>query len=321
VAVAHRALVTGVAGFIGSTLAEALVSDGFHVRGVDSFTSYYDPVLKRRNLERLAGDEAFELIEADLRQGDLTPLVRDCDVVYHHAAQPGVRLSWATGFAEYDSNNVLATQRLLEASRDASLRRFVFASSSSVYGNAPRYPTVETDLPRPHSPYGVTKLAAEHLCGLYAENWGIPTVALRYFTVYGPRQRPDMAIQRLLQLGLSGGEFSMYGDGTQRRDFTFVGDVVRANLCAGEADVAPGTVINIAGGSQISMSDLVDLAARTIGRPINVVMTASQPGDVRATGGAIDRAKALLGWEPVTSLSDGLSAQVEWQQGLLERGT
>jgi UDP-glucuronate 4-epimerase len=312
-----RALVTGVAGFIGSTLADALVAADHQVRGIDCFSAYYDPRLKRRNVERLARDSTFELVEGDLRLIDLPPLVRDVDVVFHEAAQPGVRLSWSAGFADYDSNNVLATQRLLEAVKEVGISRLVYASSSSVYGNAARYPTQETDLPHPHSPYGVTKLAGEHLCGLYADNWGISTVALRYFTVFGPRQRPDMAIHRLLHAGLTGERFSLYGDGSQRRDFTFVDDVVRANLRAAEADLAPGSVINVAGDAPVTVNELVEAASEAVGRPIDVVKVAAQPGDVQATGGAIDRARSLLGWSPRTSLRDGLAAQAQWEQKLL----
>jgi nucleoside-diphosphate-sugar epimerase len=313
-----RALVTGVAGFIGSTLAEQLLAAGHDVRGVDCFSDYYDPKIKRGNVERFSGRPGFELIEADLRSVDLGPHVHDRDVVFHQAAQPGVRLSWSTGFAEYDSNNVLATQRLLEAVKDTSIRRFVYASSSSVYGNARRYPTEETDLPRPHSPYGVTKLAGEHLCVLYAENWGVPTVALRYFTVYGPRQRPDMAIHRLLRSALTGEEFVIYGDGAQRRDFTNVHDVVRANLSAADAPLDPGSVINIAGGSSVTVNELIEGASEAAGRPINVARGPAQPGDVAITGGSTAEAKRLLGWAPTISLGDGLVAQAQWQRELLE---
>ena len=192
-------LVTGVAGFIGSQLAEALLDEGHEVVGVDAFTPYYDRSQKDANVAALQARDGFRFVEADLRDADLDALLASVDVVYHQAAQPGVRLSWSDGFATYDSCNVLATQRLLEASLHAGVGRIVYASSSSVYGNAETYPVSETDLPRPHSPYGVTKLAAEHLCGLYAANHGLATVALRYFTVYGPRQRPDMAFHRLIE--------------------------------------------------------------------------------------------------------------------------
>jgi nucleoside-diphosphate-sugar epimerase len=316
-----RALVTGVAGFVGSTLADALVAAGHTVRGVDCFSPYYDPNLKRRNLQRLAAGSGFELVEGDLRAMEIGPLVHDVDVIFHEAAQPGVRRSWSTGFADYDSNNVLATQRLLEAVKEAGSARVVYASSSSVYGNAPHYPTRETDLPRPHSPYGVTKLAGEHLCGLYAENWGVSAVMLRYFTVYGPRQRPDMAIHRLLLAGLTGSSFSVYGDGSQRRDLTFVDDIVEANLRAAEAELPSGVVINIAGDTSVSLNELIHAASEAIGRPIEAVKGSAQPGDVRATGGAIDRARDLLGWSPTTSVRAGLTAEARWLGELLAAGS
>jgi nucleoside-diphosphate-sugar epimerase len=305
-----NALVTGVAGFIGSQLAEQLVAGGVVVTGVDAFTPYYERERKTANLRHLLALPSFSLVEADLRTADLLPLLDGVDVVFHQAAQPGVRLSWAAGFADYDSHNVLATQRLLEAARAAKVSRFVYASSSSVYGNAPRYPTTEDDLPRPHSPYGVTKLAAEHLCNLYAANWGVPTIALRYFTVYGPRQRPDMAMHRLITAGLRGDAFPLFGDGSAVRDFTFVSDVVAANLAAAAADCAPGTVVNIAGGGSIAMADLLDLAGRLLGQPLRLDRQPGQPGDVARTGGSIERAAALLGWEPRVTIEAGLAAHI-----------
>src|SRR3954447_5448772 len=217
-----RALVTGAAGFIGSSLVDALLVRGDSVRGIDCFTPYYGRADKEANLAGALQHHEFELVEADLRTCAIEPLLEGVDVVFHQAAQAGVRLSWADGFADYDGHNILATQRLLEAVKAAGVQRLVYASSSSVYGNAPAYPTNEDDLPRPHSPYGVTKLAAEHLCNLYAANWGVPTVSLRYFTVYGPRQRPDMAMHRLVESALNHTPFPLYGDGSQVRDFTFV---------------------------------------------------------------------------------------------------
>jgi nucleoside-diphosphate-sugar epimerase len=309
-----RTLVTGVAGFIGSTLAEASLARGDHVLGVDCFTPYYDRNAKDANLATLRQSDRFELIEADLRSDDVESLVDGMDVVFHQAAQPGVRLSWSEGFADYVGHNVLATQRLLEAVKATSAAKVVYASSSSVYGNALSYPTTEDDLPRPHSPYGVTKLAAEHLCNLYAANWGVHTVALRYFTVYGPRQRPDMAFHRLLEAALSGRTFPLYGDGSAIRDFTFVGDAVRANLAAADHDPPPGTVVNVAGGSSIAMVDLLELAGDIVGGPVAVERLPNQPGDVARTGGTIDRAQRLLGWEPTTDLREGLTAQADWHR-------
>ena len=310
-----RAVVTGCSGFIGSTLTEALLRRGESVVGIDCFTPYYEVGAKRSNLSAASQDDRFTLVEADLRTADLAPLLEGADAVFHQAAQPGVRLSWSSGFAEYDSHNVLATQRLLEAAVAARTPRVVYASSSSVYGQAPAYPTTEDDLPRPHSPYGVTKLAAEHLCGLYAANWGLSTVSLRYFTVYGPRQRPDMATHRLIEAGLRGEPFPLYGDGSAVRDFTYVDDVVAANLAAGTADVEPGTVLNVAGGGQTTMAELVDLVGAAVGRPVQVRREPAQAGDVRRTGGTIDRATALLGWEPVVDIATGVERQAAWHRG------
>jgi len=244
---ASHALVTGCAGFIGSTLTERLLALGTRVTGVDCFTDYYDPALKRRNLERAAREPAFRLLELDLGRDDLGGLP-EVDVVFHQAAQPGVRASWGAEFAQYTHHNVLATQRLLERYRGRTLERFVYASSSSVYGDAERYPTDEELLPRPFSPYGVTKLAAEHLTLLYGRNFGMPVAALRYFTVYGPRQRPDMAFHRFCRAMLRGEPITVYGDGRQSRDFTFISDAVEANLRAWRQS-APQGVYNVGGGS------------------------------------------------------------------------
>jgi nucleoside-diphosphate-sugar epimerase len=309
-----RALVTGAAGFIGSTLVDALLERGDTVLGLDCFTPYYDHDAKDANLTGARRSDRFELVEADLRSCAVEPFLDGVDVVFHQAAQPGVRLSWSDGFADYVGHNVLATQRLLEAVKAVGRARVVYASSSSVYGNAPAYPTTEDDLPRPHSPYGVTKLAAEHLCNLYAANWGVPTVSLRYFTVYGPRQRPDMAFHRLVEALLSEQAFPLYGDGSAVRDFTFVGDAVRANLAAADGDCEPGTVVNVAGGSSIAMRDLLELAGEVVGASPRIEQLPNQPGDVARTGGTIDRARSLLGWEPSTDLRTGLAAQAEWHR-------
>jgi nucleoside-diphosphate-sugar epimerase len=307
-----RALVTGAAGFVGSHLAEALLARGDTVVGVDCFTPYYDPDTKRQNLARALDHDAFTLVEADLREADLLPLVDGVDTVFHQAAQPGVRLSWSDGFGEYASHNVLATQRLLEAAQSAEVRRVVYASSSSVYGNQDRYPTVETDLPRPYSPYGVTKLAAEHLCNLYAENWGLDTISLRYFTVFGPRQRPDMSIHRLCEAALTGASFPRFGDGRQVREFTYVADIVAANLCAADANVAAGTVVNIAGGGEIELNDLIATVAELAGTELEIENHPAQAGDARRNGGTTDRAHAQLGWAPEVGLREGIAAQLAW---------
>ena len=244
-----RALVTGAAGFVGSTLSERLVDDGWDVVGVDSLDPYYDVALKRANVAALTDRREFELIEDDLLDLDLPQVMADVDVVFHQAAQPGVRLSWASRFDTYVRANVLATQRLLEAARLTEPSAVVYASSSSVYGRITAERTTEDDPLVPFSPYGVTKLAGEHLCTAYGQNFGVPTVALRYFTVYGPRQRPDMALHRLVRAAADGSAVPLFGDGEQVRDFTFVDDVVEANLRAARARCEPGTSINVAGGS------------------------------------------------------------------------
>jgi len=312
-----RTIVTGAAGFIGSTLSDALLAAGHQVLGIDCITPYYSPRLKRSNLSHALEHPKFELLEADLRTAELKPVFDGIDVVFHQAAQPGVRMSWSEHFEEYSSNNVLATQRLLEAAQESQITRLVYASSSSVYGNAEHYPTVETDRPMPYNPYGVTKLAAEHLCNLYASNWSVPTISLRYFTVFGPRQRPDMAFHRLVRAALVGGRFPLYGDGRQRRDFTFVSDVVDANIRAAQADVAPGTVLNIAGGNTIELRTAVSIVEKLTGTAMQIDQKMAEPGDVQETGGSIDRARAVLGWEPTTTVESGLAAQVAFQRGTL----
>lgn len=311
-------MVTGCAGFVGSTLTEALLRRGDRVLGIDCLTPYYDPEQKEANLRTALAHDRFRLVRADLRRADLRELLDGADTVFHQAAQPGVRLSWSTGFAEYDGHNVLATQRLLDAAVAVGGPRVVYASSSSVYGQAARYPTTETDVPRPHSPYGVTKLAAEHLCGLYAANWGLPTISLRYFTVYGPRQRPDMATHRLIEAALTGEPFALFGDGTAVRDFTFVDDVVAANLAAGAADAPPGTMVNIAGGGEISMKELVSLVGQTVGSDVPIEERDRSPGDVDRTGGTVDAARELLAWAPQAPIELGLERQVAWHRHRLD---
>jgi nucleoside-diphosphate-sugar epimerase len=310
---APLALVTGAAGFVGSHLVERLVADGWRVRAVDVLTDYYDPSQKERNLAEVDGLPGVTFHREDLRTCALEPLVDGVDVVFHQAGQPGVRASWDR-FASYVEHNVLVTQRLLDACVGAPLGRFVYASSSSVYGDAERYPTAETDLPKPRSPYGVTKLAAEHLCGVYAANHGMPTVSLRYFTVFGPRQRPDMAMHRMIEAAIDGTPFPMYGDGTAVRDFTYVADVVAANLAAATREIAPGTVCNVAGGTDASMRDVLQVVERLVGRPVARDVQEAAAGDVRRTGGSRELAERVLGWSPATGLEDGLARQVAWHR-------
>ncbi len=307
-------VVTGCAGFIGSHLAEALLERGADVVGVDAFTDFYDPKVKRAHVARLAAHPRFRLIELDLAAADLSVLPDAPAAVHHQAAQAGVRSSWGREFSDYVHHNVLATQRLLERYRDRPPGKFVVASSSSVYGDAERLPTAETELPRPYSPYGVTKLAAEHLALLYQRNFGIPAVALRYFTVYGPRQRPDMGFHRFVRALLAGTPLTLFGDGEQTRDFTYVGDAVAANLAAAERGV-PGRVYNVGGGSRVSVNAvLTELATLTGCTPV-IERGERVAGDPRDTGADITRARMDLGWGPTVSLTEGLTRQVAWQKG------
>jgi UDP-glucuronate 4-epimerase len=309
-----KALVTGSAGFIGSRLCEMLVDNGWSVTGVDCFTDYYPRAIKESNLQALRASPSFTFVEGDLRSMRLAECLRGVDAVFHQAAQAGVRDSWGTGFASYVEHNVTATQRLLEAALGEGIGRFVYASSSSVYGNAERYPTREQDPARPFSPYGVTKLAAENLVNAYAHNFGLPTVALRYHTVYGPRQRPDMAIHRLIRAALGEGTFPLFAAGDFVRDFTFVDDICRANLRCAEVDLPPGTVLNLAGGESTTMSALIDRVGDLVGSPVPVEERPGQPGDVRRTDADWSAAREMLDWLPVTRLADGIRAQVEWQR-------
>lgn len=306
-----RVLVTGCAGFVGSHLSEALVARGHEVIGIDCFTDYYARERKEDNLRRLRFEPRFTLHEADLATADLAPLVAGVDLVYHQAGQPGVRASWGENFATYTVNNVLATQRLLEALKGRPLKKFVYASSSSIYGDAEAYPTTETTLPRPVSPYGVTKLSAEQLVYLYWRNFGLPTISLRYFTVYGPRQRPDMAFHRFIRAILEGRPIQVFGDGEQTRDFTYIGDIVAANLAAGKCDAA-GVALNIGGGSRVSVNQVLAVLARHLDRPLHVRYSGTEHGDVRHTSADTSLAAELLGYAPQVSLERGLAAEAAW---------
>ncbi len=307
-----RALVTGAAGFIGSHLALRLRDEGHAVVGIDSFTDYYDVALKRARAETLTS-AGVDLIEADLNETDLNQLLDGITVIFHQAGQPGVRASWGSEFATYTRCNIAGTQKLLEASRGReSLRRIVFASSSSVYGDAERYPTNEKDRPQPVSPYGVTKLAAEHLCTLYATNFGVPSVSLRYFTVYGPGQRPDMAFTRFTQAAVRGDQIVVFGTGEQVRDFTYVDDVVEANVLAATREVKPGTVLNVAGGSHASVNEVLEILEGLVGHEVSVIRQEAVAGDVTRTGGDTAAIGSVLGWQPRIDLREGLARQLAW---------
>lgn len=313
-----RALVTGAAGFIGSTLVDRLLADGLEVTGVDCFTDYYDVALKRRNLAAALAHPRFTLRELDLGAADLAALP-EVDVVFHQAAQAGVRASWGREFASYVHHNILATQRLLERYRGAALERFVYASSSSVYGDAERYPTDEALLPRPFSPYGVTKLAGEHLVLLYGRNFGMPVSALRYFTVYGPRQRPDMAFHRFCRALLQGDEILVYGDGRQSRDFTFIEDAIEANVRAWKRS-APQGVYNIGGGSQVEVLEAIAILGRALATEPRLRFEPLPPGDPLRTRADATRLQADLGYTTRVGIEAGLAAEAEWARSLYGRG-
>jgi nucleoside-diphosphate-sugar epimerase len=251
-------------------------------------------------------------VQVDLAEADLAGLVGGCDVVFHLAGEPGVRNSWGEGFDRYLRNNVLATQRLLEAAEAQEGIRLVFASSSSVYGDAERLPTPESTTPRPVSPYGVTKLGAEQLCQTYGRSQGVETVSLRYFTVYGPRQRPDMAFHRFCRAALDGSPVVIYGDGMQTRDFTFVADAVAATKAAARRDGAANGVFNVGGGARVSLASAVELIGDLAGQPLELRYATPPPGEARDTGADTTRAREKLGYRPATSLESGLRAEIEW---------
>lgn len=317
----NKSIVTGAAGFIGSHLVEALLKQGQQVIGIDEFNSYYDPTLKRKNIAHLHNNPNFELIEEDVQFVDWQTLLSDVDVVYHQAAQAGVRASWGKGFRSYTERNISATQILLEAAKDAKhLKRLVFASTSSIYGDAETLPTHEGICPAPVSPYGITKLAAERLCGLYHKNFGVPFVALRYFTVYGPRQRPDMAFHKFFKAVIENEAIPVYGDGEQTRDFTYVSDAVTANLAAATAPDAIGHIINIGGGSRAVLSDVLNMMEEIVGQPIKRQHIERAMGDARHTGADITKAKQLLKWQPQISLREGLTQEWQWVKELYQLG-
>lgn len=311
-----RALVTGAAGFIGSHLCTWLLDNGDAVAGIDALTPYYDRRVKEANLASIGERAGFTFVETDLIRTPLDRLLDDVDVVYHLAGQPGVRASWDDDFGLYVRNNIDATQRLLDAVRMRPIGKFVYASSSSVYGDAETFPTPESATPRPVSPYGVTKLAAEHLCEVYRTGFGVPVASLRLFTVYGPRQRPDMAFSRLVAAAVRGSPFVLYGDGEQSRDFTFVGDVVRAMR---DAATAPWCgVANIGGGARTTMNRVIEIVG-DLSAPISVSRTAAQRGDARHTAADTACAANAFGYAPSTRLEDGLAEMVAWMRAGAER--
>lgn len=316
-----RSVVTGAAGFIGSSISERLLRDGHEVVGIDCFTDYYPRDMKSANLQRALSHDSYSFVEGDLLEIDLQKVCEGAEVIFHQAAQAGVRKSWGDDFSIYTDNNILATQRLLEAAKNpplsGTLKQFVNASSSSVYGHAENFPTLETTLPRPVSPYGVSKLAAEKLAVLYAAEFGVPTVSLRYFTVYGPRQRPDMAFHKVIKAALTGQVFQVFGDGEQSRDFTFIDDAVEANLAAANCS-EPGAVCNIGGGSRVTLNEVLKQIEAIIGIPLQLEYVDRQKGDARHTSASVAEAERLFGYAPSVDLEQGLRAEVAWLEELIK---
>ena len=300
-------LVTGCAGFIGSHLVDKLLERGYEVIGVDCFIDYYARETKEANISNALNHKNFGFIEKDILEMEKGKFP-EVDYVFHLAAQAGVRASWGKSFETYTRNNIEATQRLLEFYKDRKIKKFVYASSSSVYGDA-ELPMRENSLLKPVSPYGVTKLAGENLCYLYWKNYNVPTVSLRYFTVYGPRQRPDMAIHNFVKAILNGEEITVFGDGTQTRDFTYVDDAVKANILAAESDII-GEVFNIGGGSRISVSELIKSIEDTVGKKANIKYVEKQKGDVRDTLADVSKAEEKLRWKPKANIEEGLKKYI-----------
>lgn len=311
-----NAIVTGCAGFIGAHLTERLLQDGWNVTGIDVIRPYYSPDEKLASLDRFRFHPRFNLVESDLATAPLDQLFAERPLVFHLAAQPGVRGSFGETFDQYVHDNVIATQRLFEAAVAGGVPRVVYASSSSVYGNAAAYPCVEATTPtRPLSPYGVTKATCEHLAQVYREQ-GLDAVGLRYFTVYGPSQRPDMAMRRLCEAALGGPVFQLFGDGLQSRDFTHVNDAVEATILAGMVD-RPAPVINIGGGQEATLLEVIETISSLAGPSLvsgglSIERAPAQTGDVRRTGADTTLARSSLGWEPKVVLGDGLLTELEW---------
>ncbi len=314
----NRVVVTGAAGFIGSQLTDRLLEDGCLVTGVDCFTDYYDPARKRLHLSKAMTMDNFTLVEEDLNRADLVSIFEGAGVIFHLAAQAGVRRSWGSEFNHYVDCNILATQKVLEALRVTAGARLIYSSSSSVYGETRDLPMREDHRLRPVSPYGATKLSGEDLCELYHDNFGIEFAALRYFTVYGPRQRPDMAFSRFIKAAIQGDSIEVYGDGRQTRDFTYVSDAVEANILASRYGGGE-RIFNIGGGSRVSVLDVLDIIGRETGKALDVRFTGRASGDVTDTWADTSRAAAELGFSPSTGLEEGLAMEVEWYRDYLDQ--
>ncbi len=317
-----KTIVTGCAGFVGSTLSEALLARGDEVHGIDCFTDYYARAIKERNLRHLRQQKAFRLSEINLMEVNWDDILSGVDVVYHQAAQAGVRSSWGKDFWMYTDWNILATQQLLEAIRrlpEEKRPRLVYASTSSVYGERDVFPFRETDRCEPVSPYGVSKLAGENLCMLYSHNFGLETVSLRYFTVYGPRQRPDMAFHKFIRAVFKGEPIPLFGDGEQTRDFTFVEDIVAANLAAAEHGTQ-GRIYNIGGGSRVTVNHTLEVLRKVMDMEVKVDRQPRQYGDMSHTAADTERARTELKWNPRVGLEEGLRAEKQYVKNLMQEG-
>lgn len=313
-----RHIITGVAGFIGSSLAEELIKQGDDIIGIDCFIDYYPKKIKENNLKNLFDSKKFSFIEKNLNDIPAEVFTDGVDVIFHQAAQAGVRASWGKDFDIYTYNNIQATQKILEACKNTKTR-IVYASSSSVYGETTRLPMCEKHPSQPLSPYGVSKLAAENLCVLYTKNFNVHTNSLRYFTVYGPRQRPDMAFHKFCKAILAGKEINIYGDGEQTRDFTFIKDAVNANILASKKGVS-GAVYNIGGGSRISVNKVLELLEDLSGKKIKVVYNEKQKGDVTHTYADTSKAKSEIGFSPDYPLKEGLKLELQWVENGVREG-
>ena len=310
-------LVTGAAGFIGSRLSEILLED-YNVIGIDNFHDYYELTFKKANLKRIHGRNTFKFLEKDITSLGKLDDLPTLKGIFHLAAQPGVRESWKDEFRSYAINNVLGTQQMLDFAVRTETERFIYSSSSSVYGDSLNSPTKEIDKTSPISPYGVSKLTGELLANAYAKTYGIKVRSLRYFTVYGPGQRPDMAIHRIINASLNGSVFELYGDGTQSRDFTYVDDVADANIQAFETPQGENSeVFNVGGGKGISLFDLISAIEQKTGSKLKINVQPKSQGDVQVTMADISAIELSLGWKPQIKFIDGLEKQVNWQKSLL----
>lgn len=314
-----KTIVSGAAGFVGSHLCEALVEAGHDVIGIDSFLDYYPRWIKEMNVSGLLQSPRFRLVEQNLLDVNWPQMLDGADFFFHLAAQAGVRASWSKNFVVYTKNNIEATQMILEEAKNAKLRKFVFASTSSIYGDTEDIPMKEASLVKPVSPYGVTKLAAESLCYLYWKNFGVPCVSLRYFTVYGPRQRPDMAFYRFLLAIFEKRPIQVFEDGNQTRDFTFINDIVKGTMLAAQKG-QPGKVYNLGGGSRITVRGVLQMLEEITGATPEVNYVEKQKGDMRHTFASTELAREDFGYEPAVKLKDGLTAEYRWLKELFEKG-